>query len=113
MDINADQIKAIVEAALNEGRTFPWWTYILAFALAFAGSYLGAYGKRKAEKDVYKRQVLQGEREMASANKSLGQFNLSDIPPAPRGMPQIEVTFDIDANGILHVSAKDLSLIHI
>lgn len=52
-------------------------------------------------------QVLQGEREMASANKSLGQFNLSDIPPAPRGMPQIEVTFDIDANGILHVSAKD------
>ena len=52
-------------------------------------------------------QVLQGEREMAAGNKSLGQFNLSDIPPAPRGMPQIEVTFDIDANGILHVSAKD------
>jgi molecular chaperone DnaK len=51
--------------------------------------------------------VLQGEREMAAGNKSLGQFNLSDIPPAPRGMPQIEVMFDIDANGILHVSAKD------
>ncbi|HNP26425.1 MAG TPA: molecular chaperone DnaK [Nitrosomonas sp.] len=51
--------------------------------------------------------VLQGEREMASGNKSLGQFNLTDIPPAPRGMPQVEVTFDIDANGILHVSAKD------
>ncbi|MDR1164149.1 MAG: molecular chaperone DnaK [Candidatus Accumulibacter sp.] len=51
--------------------------------------------------------VLQGEREMASGNKSLGQFNLSDIPPAPRGIPQIEVTFDIDANGILRVSAKD------
>lgn len=51
--------------------------------------------------------VLQGEREMASGNKSLGQFNLSDIPPSVRGMPQIEVTFDIDANGILHVSAKD------
>jgi molecular chaperone DnaK len=51
--------------------------------------------------------VLQGEREIASGNKSLGQFNLADIPPAPRGMPQIEVTFDIDANGILHVSAKD------
>ncbi len=51
--------------------------------------------------------VLQGEREMAKANKSLGQFNLTDIPPAPRGMPQVEVTFDIDANGILHVSAKD------
>src|SRR6267154_1585022 len=51
--------------------------------------------------------VLQGEREMAVGNKSLGQFNLTDIPPAPRGMPQIEVTFDIDANGILHVSAKD------
>ncbi len=51
--------------------------------------------------------VLQGERDVASGNKSLGQFNLSDIPPAPRGMPQIEVTFDIDANGILHVSAKD------
>jgi molecular chaperone DnaK len=51
--------------------------------------------------------VLQGEREMASGNKSLGQFNLTDIPPAPRGMPQIEVTFDIDANGILHVSARD------
>ncbi|MCV6733905.1 Hsp70 family protein, partial [Neisseria meningitidis] len=48
--------------------------------------------------------VLQGERERASANKSLGQFNLGDIAPAPRGMPQIEVTFDIDANGILHVS---------
>ncbi|MCC6916436.1 molecular chaperone DnaK [Nitrosomonas sp.] len=51
--------------------------------------------------------VLQGEREMASGNKSLGQFNLTDIPSAPRGMPQIEVTFDIDANGILHVSARD------
>jgi len=51
--------------------------------------------------------VLQGEREMASGNKSLGQFNLEGIPLAPRGMPQIEVTFDIDANGILHVSAKD------
>ncbi|MCB1894524.1 MAG: molecular chaperone DnaK, partial [Rhodocyclaceae bacterium] len=51
--------------------------------------------------------VLQGEREMSAGNKSLGQFNLTDIPPAPRGMPQIEVTFDIDANGILHVSAKD------
>jgi molecular chaperone DnaK len=51
--------------------------------------------------------VLQGEREMSSANKSLGRFDLTDIPPAPRGMPQVEVTFDIDANGILHVSAKD------
>jgi len=51
--------------------------------------------------------VLQGERDMASGNKSLGQFNLEGIPPAPRGMPQIEVTFDIDANGILHVSARD------
>jgi molecular chaperone DnaK len=51
--------------------------------------------------------VLQGEREMAAGNKSLGRFDLTDIPPAPRGMPQIEVTFDIDANGILHVSAKD------
>jgi len=51
--------------------------------------------------------VLQGEREVASGNKSLGQFNLSDIPPAPRGTPQIEVTFDIDANGNVHVSAKD------
>jgi molecular chaperone DnaK len=52
--------------------------------------------------------VLQGEREMASGNKSLGKFQLTGIPPAPRGLPQIEVTFDIDANGILHVSAKDL-----
>jgi len=51
--------------------------------------------------------VLQGEREMASANKSLGRFDLADIPPAPRGIPQIEVSFDIDANGILNVSAKD------
>lgn len=51
--------------------------------------------------------VLQGERDRASDNKSLGRFDLSDIPPAPRGMPQIEVTFDIDANGILNVSAKD------
>ncbi len=51
--------------------------------------------------------VLQGEREQAEANKSLGQFNLADIPPAPRGVPQIEVSFDIDANGILDVSAKD------
>jgi molecular chaperone DnaK len=51
--------------------------------------------------------VLQGEREMAKDNKSLGRFDLADIPPAPRGMPQVEVTFDIDANGILHVSAKD------
>jgi molecular chaperone DnaK len=51
--------------------------------------------------------VLQGEREMATGNKSLGRFDLSDIPPAPRGIPQIEVSFDIDANGILNVSAKD------
>jgi molecular chaperone DnaK len=51
--------------------------------------------------------VLQGERPMASQNKSLGMFNLNDIPPAPRGVPQIEVIFDIDANGILHVTAKD------
>merc|ERR1719230_635461 len=51
--------------------------------------------------------VLQGEREMASDNKMLGQFELVGIPPAPRGMPQIEVTFDIDADGIMHVSAKD------
>merc|ERR1712194_771281 len=50
---------------------------------------------------------LQGERGMAADNKNLGQFDLSDIPPAPRGMPQIEVTFDIDANGIVNVSAKD------
>ncbi len=52
--------------------------------------------------------VLQGEREMASDNKSLGRFELTGIPPAPRGVPQVEVTFDIDANGIVHVSAKDL-----
>ncbi|MDD3585576.1 MAG: molecular chaperone DnaK [Thermoguttaceae bacterium] len=52
--------------------------------------------------------VYQGEREMASANRLLGQFNLEDIPPAPRGIPQIEVTFDLDANGILNVKAKDL-----
>ena len=51
--------------------------------------------------------VYQGEREMAAGNKALGEFNLEGIPAAPRGMPQIEVTFDIDANGILHVSAKD------
>ncbi len=51
--------------------------------------------------------VLQGERERADGNKSLGKFDLADIPPAPRGMPQVEVAFDIDANGILHVSAKD------
>jgi molecular chaperone DnaK len=51
--------------------------------------------------------VLQGEREMAQFNKTLGKFQLVDLPPAPRGVPQIEVTFDIDANGIVHVSAKD------
>ncbi len=51
--------------------------------------------------------VLQGEREMASANRTLGRFNLEGLPPAPRGLPKIEVTFDIDANGILHVNAKD------
>ena len=51
--------------------------------------------------------VVQGERKQANSNKSLGRFDLADIPPAPRGMPQIEVTFDLDANGILHVSAKD------
>jgi molecular chaperone DnaK len=53
--------------------------------------------------------VLQGEREMAMYNKTLGKFSLVDLPPAPRGVPQIEVTFDIDANGIVHVSAKDLA----
>jgi molecular chaperone DnaK len=52
--------------------------------------------------------VLQGEREMAGNNKTIGRFELADIPPAPRGVPQIEVTFDLDANGILHVSAKDM-----
>jgi molecular chaperone DnaK len=52
--------------------------------------------------------VLQGEREMAQNNKTIGRFELSDIPPAPRGVPQVEVAFDLDANGILHVSAKDL-----
>jgi molecular chaperone DnaK len=52
--------------------------------------------------------VLQGEREMAAYNKTIGRFELADIPPAPRGVPQVEVTFDLDANGILHVSAKDL-----
>ena len=51
--------------------------------------------------------VLQGERQMAKDNKEIGRFDLTDIPPAPRGMPQIEVAFDIDADGILHVSAKD------
>src|SRR5690625_5037364 len=51
--------------------------------------------------------VLQGERSMASDNKTLGRFQLTDIPPAPRGTPQIEVTFDIDANGIMNISAKD------
>jgi len=51
--------------------------------------------------------VYQGEREMANDNKLLGNFDLSGIPPAPRGVPQIEVTFDIDANGIVHVSSKD------
>ena len=53
--------------------------------------------------------VLQGEREMAASNRSLGRFNLAGLPPAPRGLPQVEVTFDIDANGILNVSAKDLA----
>ena len=53
-------------------------------------------------------QVYQGEREMAQYNKKLGMFELTGLPPAPRGVPQIEVTFDIDANGIVHVSAKDL-----
>ena len=52
--------------------------------------------------------VLQGEREMSKDNRTLGRFQLSEIPPAPRGVPQIEVTFDIDANGIVNVSAKDL-----
>jgi molecular chaperone DnaK len=52
--------------------------------------------------------VLQGERQFSRDNKTIGKFQLTDIPPAPRGVPQIEVTFDIDANGILHVSAKDL-----
>src|SRR5207302_10104592 len=52
--------------------------------------------------------VLQGESEMVLYNKTLGKFQLVGIPPAPRGMPQVEVTFDIDANGIIHVSAKDL-----
>ncbi|MGH7978053.1 MAG: Hsp70 family protein, partial [Limisphaerales bacterium] len=52
--------------------------------------------------------VLQGERQFARDNRTIGKFNLTDIPPAPRGVPQIEVTFDIDANGILHVAAKDL-----
>jgi molecular chaperone DnaK len=52
--------------------------------------------------------VLQGEREMATQNRTLGRFDLEGIPPAPRGVPQVEVTFDIDANGIVHVSAKDL-----
>ena len=54
-------------------------------------------------------QVFQGEREIAAHNKKLGTFDLAGIAPSPRGVPQIEVTFEIDANGILHVSAKDLA----
>ena len=57
--------------------------------------------------------VVQGERQFAKDNKSLGQFRLDGIPPAPRGIPQIEVTFDIDANGIVNVSAKDLGTVQI
>jgi molecular chaperone DnaK len=62
-------------------------------------------GDNQSSVDIH---VLQGEREMASDNKSLGRFELTGIPPAPRGVPQVEVTFDIDANGILHVTAKDM-----
>ena len=58
---------------------------------------------------LFRSNVLQGEREFARDNKSLGVFHLDGIAPAPRGVPQIEVTFDIDANGIVKVSAKDLS----
>ena len=58
--------------------------------------------------DTVEVHVLQGEREMACDNRTLGRFHLTGIPPAPRGVPQIEVSFDIDANGIVHVSAKDL-----
>ena len=61
---------------------------------------------RRRQPDAVTIHVLQGERDMASGNKSLGQFDLTGIPPAPRGMPQIEVTFDIDANGILHVDRQ-------
>ena len=57
---------------------------------------------------IYLALVLQGERQMAADNTELGRFDLVGIPPAPRGVPQIEVSFDIDANGIVHVSAKDL-----
>ena len=57
---------------------------------------------------LFRSHVLQGERPLARDNKTIGKFHLTDIPPAPRGVPQVEVTFDIDANGILHVSAKDL-----
>ena len=66
---------------------------------------VGTYNLLEAARSYWS--SLEGERKQASANKSLGRFDLSDIPPAPRGVPQIEVTFDIDANGILNVSAKD------
>ncbi|RME20089.1 MAG: molecular chaperone DnaK [Deltaproteobacteria bacterium] len=66
------------------------------------------FSTARDNQDMVSVHVLQGEREMAADNKSLGRFELVGIPPAPRGVPQIEVTFDIDANGIVHVSAKDL-----
>jgi len=65
------------------------------------------YSTASDNQTVVSIRVFQGEREMAADNKMLGQFDLSGIPPAPRGVPQIDVTFDIDANGIVHVSAKD------
>lgn len=65
------------------------------------------YSTASDNQTVVSIRVFQGEREMAADNKMLGQFDLSGIPPAPRGVPQVDVTFDIDANGIVHVSAKD------
>lgn len=77
-------------------------SYFVYKFLTFSFSLSAADGQTQVEIKVH-----QGEREMASDNKLLGQFSLVGIPPAPRGVPQIEVTFDIDANGIVHVSARD------
>ena len=79
----------------------------LALLTSMAGASVSVFSTAEDNQNAVTIRCFQGEREMAADNKMLGQFNLESIPPAPRGMPQIEVTFDIDANGIVSVKAKD------
>lgn len=108
LSLGIETLGGVMTKLITRNTTIPtkksqvWFCIFCHFAILFKVFSTAADGQTQVEIKVF-----QGEREMATANKLLGQFSLVGIPPAPRGVPQIEVTFDIDANGIVNVSARD------